>query len=110
MGGVQIEVEYVEVARARSERGEVVLRRRVEAGSDEGAPTVLELRVNGVFVMDSSENASEVAMARVALERCPTPRHSTPAPGPLTAAQTLYGFARDDQTGRPTPTQRRVIA
>jgi spermidine synthase len=72
---VQVEVEYVEVARARSERGEVVLRRRVEAGSDEGAPTVLELRVNGVFVMDSSENASEVAMARVALERCPTPRH-----------------------------------
>lgn len=69
---------YVEVARAASERGEVVLRRRVDdAGleNDDSAPGVLELRVNGVFVMDSAENASEVAMARVALERCADPRH-----------------------------------
>jgi spermidine synthase len=71
------EVRYVEVARASSGRGEVVLRRRVEGveGGEDAAPTVLELRVNGVFVMDSAENASEVAMARVALERCPDPRH-----------------------------------
>jgi spermidine synthase len=68
------EQRYVEVARASSERGEVVLRRRTD-GEDEAAPTVLELRVNGVFVMDSAENASEIAMARVALKRCADPRH-----------------------------------
>ena len=43
--------EYVEVARAESERGEVVLRRRIE----EHAADALELRVNGVFVMDTRE-------------------------------------------------------
>jgi spermidine synthase len=51
-------MSYEVVARAASERGEVVLRR-------DGA--VYELRVNGVFVMDTAESASEVELARVAL-------------------------------------------
>ncbi|WP_327637311.1 hypothetical protein OHB24_02665 [Kribbella sp. NBC_00482] len=49
-----------ELARARSERGELVLRRR-----DDGA---LELRVNGVFVMDDQETSSEELLASAALE------------------------------------------
>ena len=49
---------YEVVARAASERGEVVLRR-------DGA--VFELRVNGVFVMDTAEITSEVELARAAL-------------------------------------------
>ena len=57
-------VEHVEVARAESERGELVLRARRQ----EGAPDVLELRVNGVFVMDTAETTSEVALATAALE------------------------------------------
>jgi spermidine synthase len=56
-------VEYVELARASSERGELVLRER---RSPEG-PTALELRVNGVFVMDNVETASEMALASRAL-------------------------------------------
>lgn len=51
--------EYL--ARSTSERGEVVLRRR----GDDGA---LELRVNGVFVMDSAETHSERMLAREALD------------------------------------------
>ncbi|TDD15170.1 hypothetical protein E1218_31895 [Kribbella turkmenica] len=49
-----------EVARAVSERGELVLRRR----ADDGA---LELRVNGVFVMDDAETSSEELLASAAL-------------------------------------------
>lgn len=49
-----------EVARAVSLRGELVLRRR-----DDGA---LELRVNGVFVMDDQETSSEELLASAALE------------------------------------------
>jgi spermidine synthase len=49
-----------EVARAISERGELVLRRR----ADDGA---LELRVNGVFVMDDRETSSEELLASAAL-------------------------------------------
>jgi spermidine synthase len=63
-------VEYVEVARAETERGEVVLRERRE----EGAPTVLELRVNGVFVMDTLETSSERALAHEALALVADPR------------------------------------
>jgi spermidine synthase len=67
-------MEYVEVARATSPRGEVVLRRRHEPGAPPGSPTILELRVNGVFVMDTVETTSEVALARAALERVEEPR------------------------------------
>lgn len=59
-----------EIARAESERGELILRRRTSAaGAD-----VLELRVNGVFVMDTLETTSEIELAAVALELVPDPR------------------------------------
>jgi spermidine synthase len=63
-------VEYIEVARAESERGELVLRERREPGS----PTTLELRVNGVFVMDTQETSTEQALADAALELHDDPR------------------------------------
>jgi spermidine synthase len=62
-------MEYVEIARAETDRGEIVLRER----RDEGTPTVLELRVNGVFVMDTLETTSERALAHAALEVAPRP-------------------------------------
>jgi spermidine synthase len=62
--------EYAEVARAESERGELVLRRRIE----ERAADVLELRVNGVFVMDTKETSSEADLAGAALELVDEPR------------------------------------
>jgi spermidine synthase len=59
-----------EVARSESERGELVLRRRTsEAGAD-----VLELRANGVFVMDTLETSTEVELAAAALELVADPR------------------------------------
>jgi len=63
-------MEYVEIARAESERGELVLHERHE----NGAPTVLELRANGVFVMDSQETSTEQALADAALELVDQPR------------------------------------
>jgi spermidine synthase len=56
-------VEYVEIARAESPRGEVVLRERRDANT----PTILELRVNGVSVMDTLETTTERALADAAL-------------------------------------------
>ena len=64
--------EYVEVARAESERGEIVLRRRIE----ERTADALELRVNGVFVMDTQETTSETELAAAALELVESPRGS----------------------------------
>jgi len=58
-------MEYDVVARATSERGEVVLCRR---------GVVHELRVNGVFVMDSAETGSEVELAKAALSVVDEPR------------------------------------
>ncbi len=49
------------MAEARSERGDVVLRRRAADGA-------LELRVNGVFVMDDRETATERLLARTTLD------------------------------------------
>jgi spermidine synthase len=63
-------VEYVEIARAESERGELVLRERREP---EG-PAILELRANGVFVMDNAEFSSEQALASAALAKVAEPR------------------------------------
>ncbi len=61
-------MEYLEVARCDSDRGELVLRERRTGPEDtSGGPTVLELRANGVFVMDTSEHASEQALADAAL-------------------------------------------
>ncbi|GAA4116417.1 spermidine synthase [Nocardioides fonticola] len=58
----------IEVARAESERGELVLRRRGDA-----VHPVWELRANGVFVMDTLETTSERALATAALALCPHP-------------------------------------
>ena len=63
-------VEYVEIARAETERGELVLRERREAN----APAVHELRANGVFVMDTVEVSSERALASAALALVEDPR------------------------------------
>jgi spermidine synthase len=63
-------MEYVEVARAESERGELVLRERRE----NGAAAVLELRANGTFVMDSRETSTEQALADAALALVAEPR------------------------------------
>ncbi|HET6937609.1 MAG TPA: hypothetical protein VFI19_03355 [Nocardioides sp.] len=65
------EVEYVEVARAETERGELVLRERRPV---DGGPTSLELRANGVFVMDTVEVSTERAMARAALALVEDPK------------------------------------
>jgi len=67
-------MEYVERARAGSERGEVVLRERRDPAAGDASPVVLELRVNGVFVMDTRETGSERALATAALEQVETPR------------------------------------
>jgi len=64
-------VEYVEVARAESERGELVLRERRE----EHGPVVLELRANGVFVMDTQETSTEEALATACLALVEEPAH-----------------------------------
>jgi len=54
------------IAQARSARGDLVLRRR-----DDGA---LELRANGVFVMDTVETSSESALAAASLASVSSPR------------------------------------
>jgi spermidine synthase len=63
-------MQYVEIARAESPRGEIVLRER----RDESTPTVLELRVNGVFVMDTLETTTERALAQAALALVDQPK------------------------------------
>jgi spermidine synthase len=63
-------VGYDEVARSESERGELVLRRRQVVDG----PAVLELRANGIFVMDTAEHASEQALADAALAAVDAPR------------------------------------
>ncbi|MGB0099840.1 MAG: hypothetical protein WBP61_06130 [Nocardioides sp.] len=62
--------EYVEIARAETERGELVLRERREPT----APSVLELRANGVYVMDTLETSTEQALAASALAQVDDPR------------------------------------
>lgn len=59
-----------ELARAFSERGEVVLRERPTPDQER----VLELRVNGVFVMDTRETTTEIALATRALSWVTSPR------------------------------------
>ena len=66
-------MEYVELARAESPRGELVLRQRKDPDAAAITPVVLELRVNGVFVMDSVETSSEKGMASTALEQVEHP-------------------------------------
>ena len=61
------------MARARSPRGEILLRERRAADGD-ASPVVLELRVNGVFVMDTQETGSEKQLAQAALAHVDRPR------------------------------------
>jgi spermidine synthase len=68
-------VEYNEVARAESPRGEVVLRERRDPDAGPSSPVVLELRVNGVFVMDTFETSSEKGLANAALKQVEAPRN-----------------------------------
>ena len=68
-------MEYVELARAESERGEIVLRERHDAEAPANAPTALELRVNGVFVMDTLVTSSEKALAAASLKQIENPRN-----------------------------------
>lgn len=63
-------MESVEIARAETERGDVVLRRR----TSETAADVIELRVNGVFVMDTLETTSEIELAAQALDLADDPK------------------------------------
>jgi spermidine synthase len=65
-----VAVEYVEIARAESDRGELVLRQRRHADG----PTALELRANGIFVMDTLEVSTERALATAALAAVEHPR------------------------------------
>ena len=68
-------VEYTEVARAESPRGEIVLRERRDPDAGPNSPVVLELRVNGVFVMDTFETSSEKGLATAALKQVEQPRN-----------------------------------
>jgi spermidine synthase len=67
-------MQHVEIARAETERGELVLRERRPDADDPGAPTALELRANGVFVMDTVEVSTERALATAALAAVADPR------------------------------------
>jgi spermidine synthase len=80
----------MEVARAESERGELVLTRR-----DDGA---LELRANGVFVMDTVETTSERALAAEALARHDHPR--SVLVGGLGLGFTLVAVLEDERVRR----------
>lgn len=63
-------MEYAEIARSESDRGELVLRER----RPPDGPASLELRANGVFVMDTLEFGTEKALATAALELVADPR------------------------------------
>ena len=89
-------MEYVELARARSRRGEVVLRERHDP--DHPNASVVELRVNGVFVMDTLETASEQALASVALLQVEDPR--SVLVGGLGLGFTAHTVLADDRVQR----------
>jgi spermidine synthase len=68
-------MDYVEIARAETERGELVLReRRPDPDAPGTGAPALELRANGVFVMDTVEVSSERALATAALAQVASPR------------------------------------
>jgi spermidine synthase len=85
-----------EIARAASERGELVLRRRIRPG----APDVIELRANGVFVMDTLETTSEIELAATALDLLDDPRDV--AIGGLGLGYTLQRVLADTRVERVT--------
>jgi spermidine synthase len=78
-----------EVVRAVSERGELVLRRR-EGGA-------LELRVNGVFVMDDQETSSEELLASAALASVRRPERVLV--GGLGLGYTVRALLADERLG-----------
>ena len=86
------EESTVEVARSTSERGELVLRRRADGA--------LELRANGVFVMDTVETSTERALATRALELHPAP--ASVLVGGLGLGFTLRAVLEDDRVERVT--------
>ena len=90
-------MEYVEVARAESERGEVLLRERLDPEKPDG-PRALELRVNGVFVMDTLETSTEQQLAAAALARVEEPR--TVLVGGLGLGFTLHEVLADKRVER----------
>ena len=65
----------VEIARAETERGELVLRERRPDGDDpDNGPTAIELRANGSSLTDTVEVGSEQAVAAAALALVDEPR------------------------------------
>jgi len=88
------QVEHVELARAESERGELVLRERRPTNG----PTSLELRANGVFVMDTVEVSSERAMATAALALVDEP--SAVVVGGLGLGFTMHEVLADSRVER----------
>lgn len=83
------------VARATSHRGELVLRRRYD-----GAREALELRANGVFVMDTAETSSERALAITALDLVRDP--GDVLVGGLGLGFTVIAVLEDRRVGRCT--------
>ncbi|MFC7494452.1 MULTISPECIES: spermidine synthase [unclassified Nocardioides] len=84
-------MEYVEIARAETERGELVLRER----RDDTAPSVIELRANGVFVMDTLETSTEQALAEAALAQVADPK--AVAVGGLGLGFTMHAVLADSR-------------
>jgi spermidine synthase len=80
------------VACAQSRRGEVVVRRREDG--------TLELRVNGVFVMDTAETSTERRLARTALDQVSLPRRVLV--GGLGLGYTLAEILADGRVGHVT--------
>lgn len=87
-------MEYAEIARVETERGELVLRER--RGDD--APATLELRANGVFVMDTLETSTEQALAEAALAQVDHPRRVVV--GGLGLGFTMHEVLRDHRVER----------
>jgi spermidine synthase len=80
------------IARAETDRGEVVLRRRADGA--------IELRVNGVFVMDDRETRSEELLAQAALEAQDRPH--TLLVGGLGLGFTVRALLTDERVQRVT--------
>lgn len=68
-------MDVIELARSSGPTGELVLRRRADERGEDG--TAIELRANGIFVMDTVETESERAMATATLAASRT-RGGTP--------------------------------
>ncbi len=64
-------MSFTEVARSSTDRGELVLRRHLDPDGTEH----LELRANGMFVMDTRETSTERALAARALALTSQPGH-----------------------------------